>query len=93
MSTFLVKLVIDSLHDGTITLLTSPSRSSLPSVERLAAVHPPAAGIRAWGMYIKLAVPLRAGLPLLIYIGSGTGELGISGRFWSHVKDMIACNT
>lgn len=48
--------------------------------------------LRHCGVYIKVGLPKRPGLPILIYIGSATGsklsQPSLMGRHRTHVKKM-----
>lgn len=53
----------------------------------------PSMSMNCWGVYLKLGVPLRSDLPLLLYVGSATGCFGLAGRFKSHIYSMATCTS
>lgn len=71
---FFLAVVLDGLADGAFTLLTGTAGQPFPSLEKLISLLNPVTEMRAWGVYIKLGIPTKKDLPLLIHIGSATGS-------------------
>lgn len=89
----LVQVVVSNLSDGTFALLAKGRGHPFPLVEELITIMKPTMSMNCWGVYLKLGLPLRSDLPLLIYVESATSFFGLSGRFESHIYSMATCTS
>lgn len=86
--------IIDEMKPGMTEVLQVLATGSFPEILELLSKLPVAQQTSSWGIYLRLAIPLVPGLPLILYVGSSCSMSlpvgGLAARAYKHAYNLSA---
>lgn len=85
-----ITILLSTCSQGAARLLIASEGAPFPDAATLLRYLRPVHRVKKYGLYLKLAFPRdpKSNLPVLAYVGSATGWLGLHGRMLSHFSAM-----